>query len=201
MADPGESQARAARAERADPALQAVGSSADAARSAERAEAVDATVTGVVERGVDTAYTVIDEYMTRGRNAAGRWSQWTDGRNEMSASSTVLDTLGELGPDGPVVAADANVGRRHVRFRARRTGPGNCVAQRLRTRRHRLVTAQAPRVEVRVSSKPTAVVTVSLDPGADSMQLTAEPLCQHGQREEVLAAGPDARVASRASYE
>src|SRR5580765_983710 len=48
------------------------------------ARVADATVKGVVERGVDTAYTVVDEYMARGRNAAGRQSQWTDGRNGMS---------------------------------------------------------------------------------------------------------------------
>src|SRR5262245_43519974 len=44
----------------------------------------DAAVKGAVERGVDTAYTVIDDYMTRGRNAAGNRSQWTDGRDDMS---------------------------------------------------------------------------------------------------------------------
>src|SRR6185436_16198621 len=48
------------------------------------ARVADATVKGAVERGVDTAYAVIDEYMTRGRNAADRRSQSTDGRNGMS---------------------------------------------------------------------------------------------------------------------
>jgi hypothetical protein len=37
------------------------------------ARAAETAARGVVEQGVDTAYAVIDEYMTRGRNAAGRY--------------------------------------------------------------------------------------------------------------------------------
>jgi hypothetical protein len=47
-------------------------------------EAADATVRGAVERGVDTAYTVIEEYMLRGRQAAGRNHGSRNGRNDMN---------------------------------------------------------------------------------------------------------------------
>jgi hypothetical protein len=140
------------------------------------ARVADATVKGVVERGVDTAYTVIDEYMARGRNAAGRQGQWTDGRNGMSqdpqfstpwgSSSDLMapwwqmmrmwaEGMAAFVPGGPATAW-LNA------FVPGGTGWAGSPSQ-------------APRVEVRVSSKRTAVVTVSLHPGADSMQLTAEP--------------------------
>ena len=135
----------------------------------------DATVKGAVERGVDTAYTVIDEYMTRGRNAAGRRSQWTDGRSDMSQSQDQqfstpwgsgwglmapwwqmmrvwAEGMAAFAPGGPGAFAPGGAGR----------------------------TYQPPRVEVRVSSKPIALVTVNLDPGADWLQLTAEPLAPAG---------------------
>jgi hypothetical protein len=47
-------------------------------------EAADATMRGAVERGVDTAYTVIEEYMLRGRQAAGRNHGSRNGRNDMN---------------------------------------------------------------------------------------------------------------------
>ncbi len=47
-------------------------------------EAADATVRGAVERGVDTAYMVIEEYMLRGRQAAGRNHERRNGRHEMN---------------------------------------------------------------------------------------------------------------------
>ncbi len=139
-----------------------------------------AAVTGVVERGVDTAYTVIDEYMTRGRNAAGRWSQWTDGRNDMSeapqfstpwgASSDLMAPwwqMMRMWADGMSAFVPGGQGPATAWLNA--FVPGSTAWS-----------SQAPRVEVRVSSKPTAVVTVSLEPGADSMQLTAEPPANTG---------------------
>lgn len=47
-------------------------------------EAGNATVRGAVERGVDTAYMVIEEYMLRGRQAAGRNHERRNGRHEMN---------------------------------------------------------------------------------------------------------------------
>jgi hypothetical protein len=44
-------------------------------------EGADFGVRGAVERGVETAYLVIDEYMRRGREAAGRYYERTTGSN------------------------------------------------------------------------------------------------------------------------
>ncbi len=44
-------------------------------------EGADLGVRGAVERGVETAYLVIDEYMRRGREAAGRYYERTTGSN------------------------------------------------------------------------------------------------------------------------
>ena len=48
-----------------------------------------------MERGVDTAYMVIEEYMLRGRQAAGPEPR-TDGRNDMSESgrTAILEPWG-----------------------------------------------------------------------------------------------------------
>ena len=57
----------------------------ESVRTAMRAvEAADATVRGAVERGVDTAYMVIEEYMLRGRQAAGRNHQRRNGGKDMN---------------------------------------------------------------------------------------------------------------------
>src|SRR6266536_2010068 len=54
-------------------------------RTAERlAEISNAAVRGAMECGVQTAYTVIDEYMARGREAASRYQTRPDGRGAMN---------------------------------------------------------------------------------------------------------------------
>src|SRR5678816_4206374 len=54
-------------------------------RTAERLpEISSAAVRGAMECGVQTAYTVIDEYMARGREAASRFQNRPDGRGPMS---------------------------------------------------------------------------------------------------------------------
>jgi hypothetical protein len=137
----------------------------------------DATVRGVVERSVDTAYTVIDEYMTRGQNAAGRRSQWTDGRNGMSQDPQFSTPWGPssdlMGPwwqmmrmwtEGMAAFMSGGPGAATAWLNAFVPGATGWAGP-----------ASAPRVEVRVSSKRTTVVTVSLHPGADCLQLTADP--------------------------
>jgi hypothetical protein len=142
------------------------------------ARVADATVKGVVERSVDTAYTVIDEYMTRGRNAAGRRSQRTDGRNGMSQDPQFSTPWG---PSSDLMAPWWQMMRMWAEGMAAfmSVGPGPATAWLNAFAPGGTGWAgspsQAPRVEVRVSSKRTAVVTVSLQPGADSMQLTADP--------------------------
>ena len=155
------------------------------------ARAADATVKGAVERGVDTAYTVIDEYMTRGRNAAGRRSQWTGGRNGMSQDPQFSTPWGSssdlLAPwwqmmricaEGMATFMPGGPGPATAWLNAFVPGGAGWAGS-----------YQPPRVEVRVSSKPTAVVTVNLHPGADSLQLTAEPLAPAGNAKKTSPLG------------
>jgi hypothetical protein len=143
-------------------------------------KAADEAVKGVVERSVDTAYMVIDEYMERGRVAARLQTQESDGRNGMStdppyttpfgATSDLMapwaqmmrmwaDGLSALVPGGPgAVNAWMNA---FVPGSAVWAGAG--------------MNANA-KVEVHVSSKPVTAVTVDLHPGADALVLTAEPV-------------------------
>jgi hypothetical protein len=68
-----------------DAALSVGGIVDESVKTAMRAvEAGNATVRGAVERGVDTAYMVIEEYMLRGRQAAGRNHERRNGRHEMN---------------------------------------------------------------------------------------------------------------------
>ncbi len=71
-------------------------------RTAFRAvQANDATIRGAVERGVDTAYTVIEEYMLRGRQAAGRHHERTHGSDDMSDDRNYRRTGWPAGGDLP----------------------------------------------------------------------------------------------------
>jgi hypothetical protein len=139
------------------------------------ARVADATVKGVVERSVDTAYTVIDEYMTRGRNAAGLRSQSTDGRNGMSQDPQFSTPWG---PSSDLMAPWWQMMRMWAEGVAAfmSVGPGSASAwlNSFAPGGAGWTGGPSPRVEVRVSSKRTAVVTVSLQPGADSLQLTAD---------------------------
>jgi hypothetical protein len=140
------------------------------------ARVADATVKGVVERSVDTAYTVIDDYMARGQNAAGRRSQWTDGRNGMSQDPQFSTPWG---PSSDLLAPWWQMMRMWAEGMAAFMSPGPATAWLNAFVPGGTGWAGSPssaaRVEVRVSSKRVAVVTVSLHPGADSMQLTADP--------------------------
>jgi len=139
------------------------------------ARVADGTVKGVVERSVDTAYTVIDEYMTRGRDAAGRRSQWTDGRNDMSQDPQ----FSTWGPSSDLVAPWWQMMRMWADGMAALMFCGPAAATTWANACARGGTGwtgshyQAPKVEVRVSSKRHAAVTMSLQPGAESMELTA----------------------------
>src|SRR5262249_16748198 len=51
------------------------------------AESAGATMQDAVERGVDTAYTVIEDYMRRGQQAAGRYRDRTQGERAMNGDN------------------------------------------------------------------------------------------------------------------
>jgi hypothetical protein len=126
------------------------------------ARAADAAARGVVEQGVDTAYAVIDEYMTRGRNAAGRYGmsrphtgqsgQWSYPSPGMQLMRMWADWVSCFVPAGPmnmwgnVFAADPCA------------RPGTV------------------KVEVEVASLKPAKVVVDLHSGADGLQLKAYPV-------------------------
>ena len=100
-------------------------------RTAQRLAAVsDAAVQGAVECGVRTAYTVIDEYMRRGREAAGRIGNSPDWRNDMSDNRSATQSVHGLGSDvavhGAVDAGDAGMDVRMSGFvpGRRRRPPG-----------------------------------------------------------------------------
>jgi hypothetical protein len=141
----------------------------------------DDAVKGVVERGVDTAYAVIDEYMERGRAAALLQTEQSDGRNVMGtesrnsnpywAASDLMapwiqwgqmmrlwaDGLSAFMPGGPYAVdawANAFVARSGARPAAGRW---------------------SPRVEVRVSSERFVSAWADLSPGADASDLIYEP--------------------------
>jgi hypothetical protein len=139
------------------------------------ARVADGTVKGVVERSVDNAYTVIDEYMTRGRDAAGRRSQWTDGRYDMSQDPQ----FSTWGPNSDFVAPWWQMMRTWADGMAAFMFCGPAAATTWLNACARGGTGwagshvQAPKIEPRVSSKRHAAVTVSLQPGAESMELTA----------------------------
>lgn len=76
----------------------------DAARRVARDS--EATVKDVVERGVDTAYLVIEEYMLRGRRAAGRHHERRkNGSGDMDdTKGTQQDWTAGFGPMPPLMA-------------------------------------------------------------------------------------------------
>jgi hypothetical protein len=125
---------------------------------------------GAVECGVQTAYTVIDEYMRRGREAAGRYREhpnWRDNMNDNRYNYSNPYTA--WGPMGPFIApwmqamqAWACAMSAFVPGAAPQGSWGQC--------------ATSPKVSVRVTAQNPTEVSAWIDPGADGMELTADPL-------------------------
>jgi hypothetical protein len=62
------------------------------------ARSSETTVLGAVERGVDTAYMVIEEYMLRGRRAAGRYHERKNGGDTMGDEQRGADWSSMFSP-------------------------------------------------------------------------------------------------------
>jgi hypothetical protein len=160
-------------------------------RTAERlAEISSAAVRGAMECGVQTAYTVIDEYMARGREAASRFQNRPDGRAPMSDDRQNFGGWSTAwGPMSPFLVPWTNAIRMWTdaltMFVPGAGGPqqtwnpaagaytppgtaGGAAAV--------AGAAPAPRVSVRVSSQSPAEVTLNVAPNADRMKLVAGPL-------------------------
>ena len=159
-------------------------------RTAERlAEISGAAVRGAMECGVQTAYTVIDEYMARGREAASRFQQRPDGRGPMSDDRQNYGGWSTAwGPMSPFVLPWMNAMRMWtdaLTMFAPGGGPqqswnpaatGYQVPNAAGGAAPFAGAAPAPRVSVRVSSQSPAEVTLNVAPYADRMTLVAGPL-------------------------
>ncbi len=153
-------------------------------------EVADATLRGTVERGVETAYAVIDEYMTRGREAAGGYHQRM-GDGQMDRNQTGGPWGAAWGPAmNPMMAPWVNMMYLWAQTMGAFTqpfagspatpwGPPNPCAP---------TAGVSPAISVQVKSDKPAEVSVQLDPGTDQMTLAADPL-------NLAPAGGDAGVA------
>jgi len=149
------------------------------------AAASDAAVQGAVECGVKTAYTVIDEYMRRGRETAGRHQQRPNWRSDMSDDPRNYGNWSAAwGPMWPLVAAwgqamqawttavsnfvpgGAPQGAWNPYWWAGAAGPASYAPG----------AATSPTVSVEVSSRCLTEVTVSVAPGSDAGTLAADAL-------------------------
>ena len=140
----------------------------------------DGALRNVVERSVDTAYRVIDEYMERGRAAARLQTERSDGRNGMStdpryttpytATSDLMAPWVEMmrmWADG--MAAFVPGGQSAVNAWMNTFAPFGTAWAGM---------AMDTKVEVRVSSKQLVAINVDLTPGAEALALKAEPVME-----------------------
>jgi hypothetical protein len=152
-------------------------------------EAADATVRGAVERGVDTAYTVIEEYMLRGRQAAGRNHASRNGRNDMNDErqnggvSTGYQTGGygggPWGAFNPMMAPWIQLMRMWTdNMAAFMPGgmPMDWMNQFMPGGSAWGVPGARASVSVHVSSAQPVEVKADIDAGAEYSKLTADPL-------------------------
>jgi len=157
-------------------------------RTAERlAEISTAAVRGAMECGVQTAYTVIDEYMARGREAASRFQNRPDGRGPMSDDRQNFGGWSTAwGPMSPFVLPWMNAMRMWTDALTM-FAPGAQQGWNPAATGYQVPNAAggaapytgagpAPRVSVRVSSQSAAEVTLNVAPYADRMTLVAGPL-------------------------
>jgi hypothetical protein len=150
-------------------------------RTVERlAAASDAAVQGAVECGVRTAYTVIDEYMRRGRETAGRHQQRPDWRNDMSNDPRNYGNWSAAwGPMWPLVAPWAQamqVWTTAMSAFVPGGAPQGAWNPYAGPAAYPSGAATLPAVSVEVSSHSLTEVTVSVAPGADAGTLAADAL-------------------------
>lgn len=171
----------------------------ESVKSAMRAvEAADATVRGAVERGVDTAYMVIEEYMLRGRQAAGRNHERRNGRHEMNeerqgASNTSNGGFGGAwGAMNPMMAPWMQMMRMWTEsmssFMPGANGMGADLMGQFMPGSAMWMGAAAARasISVQVTSPYPVEVKADFDTGAEYSMLTAEPLKVTGHGDATL---------------
>jgi hypothetical protein len=146
------------------------------------AETSSAAARGVVEFGVQTAYTVIDEYMRRGREAADRHREGPNWRGDMNDNRYNYGNPGmAYGPMWPLIAPWMQMMQAWTCAMgafvpgAAAPQPWNAYATREREGCAPAVSA-VPKVSVRVRSQYQTEVYACIDAGADAVPLTADPL-------------------------
>ena len=149
-------------------------------------EAVNETARGAVERGVDTAYMVIEEYMLRGRQAAGRNHQRRNGRHDMNDDRQNGGGFGGsgigVGPWGaitPLLAPWMQMMRMWTDSMTAFFPGGSGVATDWMNQFIPGAAAWSgarPAVSVYVTSPSPVEVSATLDAGAEYAMLSVEPL-------------------------
>ncbi|MEO5818046.1 MAG: hypothetical protein ABIT20_22445 [Gemmatimonadaceae bacterium] len=162
-------------------------------------EAADATVRGAVERGVDTAYMVIEEYMLRGRQAAGRNHERRNGRQDMNderQGGNGFSNAGFGGPWGamnPMMAPWMQMMRMWTESMSSFMPGANGMATDLMSQfmpgaaMWGGASAARASIAVQVSSPYPVEVKADFDTGAEYSLLTADPLQLSGGERASLA--------------
>jgi len=162
-------------------------------------EAADATMRGAVERGVDTAYMVIEEYMLRGRQAAGRNHERRNGRHEMndernggSNSSNGGFGAGPWGAMNPMMAPWMQMMRMWTEGMSSFMPGANGLATEWMSQFMPGATMWAgpsarASIAVQVTSPYPIEVKADFDAGAEYSMLTAEPLRMRSDEDATLA--------------
>jgi hypothetical protein len=148
------------------------------------AKAVNGTMNDVVERSVDTAYMVIDEYMERGRAAARLQTERTDGRDEMSTDDPLYTN--PFGVTSELMAPWVQLMRMWANGVASLVPGGSSAVNTWMNAFTPAGMAWAgmtmdTKVAVRVKSIQEVAVTVDLTPGAGALKLRAERVGQKGK--------------------
>jgi len=137
------------------------------------AESAGATMQGAVERGVDTAYTVIEDYMRRGQQAAGRYRDRTQGERTMNGDNY----SNGYGPMGAMMEPWMQAMRMWTQTMSAFVPGGAAMGSEwMNAFTSPLYGAQHGGVAVRITSATPAEVAVDVDPRAYCVPLKAAPL-------------------------
>jgi hypothetical protein len=142
------------------------------------AEDAGATMQGAVERGVETAYTVIEDYMRRGQQAAGRYRDRTQGERTMNGDnySNGYGSSG-YGPMGAMMAPWMQAMRMWTETMSTFMPGGAAMGTEwMNAFAPPMSGAHQGGVAVRVASATPAEVAIDLDPRAYAVPLKAAPL-------------------------
>lgn len=141
-------------------------------------QANDATIRGAVERGVDTAYTVIEEYMLRGRQAAGRHHDRHNGSRDMGEDKNYRRPAWQGGGDYPPLLEPWMQMMRIWTDSMSAFMPGAAGFPNPFAPRGAAGGPSTARgtVSVQVTSLQPAEVVVDIEPGCERHPLSADPL-------------------------